>query len=264
LVSAYPNQPQGGWPEQPPRYQAGQYPGPQYSGGPSAPDYGYQRPTPRRRRRRHRGLIALLIIVILLVVAFVVGDQVARSYAQNMIATRFQSDGFPVKPDVSIKGWPFLTQLATRDVRTVDISASDAQEGKLVIENMNATASGVRLNSSYNGATIDSINGTALITYSSIANDIGIPDATISADPSAGTNVAKVSAGPIDTTAQVVKANGYQISVQLQSVQGLPIQAPSYTLTLPHFPAGIQLTGVSVTAQGLQVAFGAQNTTLSQ
>jgi LmeA-like phospholipid-binding len=270
LVSAYPNQPQGGWPEQPPQYQGGQYQGGQYQGGQysgrdyQSPDYGYQRPAPRRRRRRHRGLIALLVIVILLVVAFVVGDQVARSYAQNMIATKFKSEGLSVKPTVSIKGWPFLTQVAARDVGTIDISASNFQQDKLDIASMNATASGVHINSSYNGATIDTVTGTVLITYQSAVSAIGVPGLSISADLAAGQNVAKVSEGPVSTTAQVVKDGPNQVGIQLQGLQQLPIHVPSsFTLNLPHFPAGIQLTGVSVTAQGLQLSIGAHNTTLS-
>jgi hypothetical protein len=253
LVSAYPNQPQGGWPEQPPQYEA------------SPPGYGYQpRPAPRRRRRRHRGLITLLVILIAAFVAFVIGDQVARSYAQNMIASKFQSEGLSVKPSVSIKGWPFLTQVAARDVGRIDVSASNFQQDKLDISSMNATASGVHINSSFNGATIDSITGTVLITYASASSAIGVPGLTLSADPAAGPNVAKVSEGPVSTTARVTEANANQVGIQLQALPGLPVQIPSsFTLTLPHFPAGIQLTGVSVSAQGLQLSIGAQNTTLS-
>ncbi|MGH3167697.1 MAG: LmeA family phospholipid-binding protein [Trebonia sp.] len=264
-MSGYPNQPQGGWPDQPPHYSGR----PDHAGGtdyPGAPDYGYQRPV--RRRRRGRGWIVLLVILILLAVAFVIGDQVARSYAQNMIAAKFKSEGLSVKPSVSIKGWPFLTQVAGRDVRTIDISASNFTQDKLDIASMNATATGVHINSSFNGATIDSITGTVLITYSSAASAIGVPGLTFTDDPSAGPNTAKVSDGPISTTAHVDKAGPYKIGLQLQdlqALQGLPVQVPSsFTLNLPRFPAGIQLSGVSLTAQGLKLSIAAQNTTLSQ
>jgi hypothetical protein len=263
-VSAYSGQPQGGWPEQPPRYtEAPGYPGGQGYPGGAGPEYGRQARR-GRSRRRGRGWIALLVILIVLAVAFVIGDQVARSYAQNMIAARFQADGFPVRPDVSIKGWPFLTQVAERDVRTVDISASNVPEGKLDIASITATASGVRINSSFNGATISSITGSALITFGSIADDLGIPGATIAADPAGGPGIASVSEGPIRTTARVAVAGPYQISLRLESIQGLPVQVPSYTLNLPRFPAGIQLSGVAVTSRGLVVSFAARDSTLSE
>lgn len=257
MVSAYPNQPPGGWPQQPPSYTGR----PDYAGSTGAPEY--QRAV-RRRRRRGRGWIALLIILVLLAVAFVIGDQVTRSYAQNMIAAKFQSEGLPVKPDVSIKGWPFLTQVAERDVGTIDISASNFREDQIDIASFNATASGVHINSSYNGATIDSITGTILVTYSSVASAAGISGATITPDPAAGPDVAKVSDGPLSTTAKVSQTGPYQLTFQLQAIQGLPISVPSYTLNLPHFPSGIEVSGVAVTAQGLQIAVTAHDTTLSQ
>ena len=204
----------------------------------------------------------------MLAVIFVVGDQVARSYAQNMLASKIQSDGFPVKPTVSIKGWPFLTQVAARDVRTIDISASDVQEGKLDISSINATASGVHLNSSFNGATIDSITGTGLITFSSVASAAGAQGVTISADPSAGPDIAKVSAGPLNTTAKVVQTGASRITVQVQSVEGIPASVigglPDYTIDVPNLPVGLQITGVSVTSQGVEIQISAHNTTLSQ
>lgn len=247
-MSAYPNQ-RRGWPEQPPL---------------SARRRG-------RPGRRRRGWIALAAVVIVLAVAFVIGDQAARSAAQNMIAAKFHSEGLSVKPGVSIKGWPFLTQLAARDVRTIDISASDFTQDRLDISSMNATASGVRINSSFNGATIGSLTGTIDVTYSSVASALDVTGLTIVADPSKGPDVAKVSDGPFSTTARVSVAGPYKIGIQLQDIQGLqdlevlPVQIPpSFTLNLPHFPAGIRLSGVSLTARGLQADIAARDTTLSQ
>lgn len=206
--------------------------------------------------------------LIVLAVVFVVADQVARSYAQNTIASKIQSQGFPVKPSVSIKGFPFLTQVAQRDVRTIDLSASNVREGQLDIASINATASGVHINSSFNGATIDTITGTGLITFSSLASATGAQGVTITADPSAGPNVAKVTAGPLTTTAQVTRTGPAQISVRLQSVDGLPLSVigalPDYTINVPHLPIGLQVTGVSVTGQGIIIDISGHNATLGQ
>jgi hypothetical protein len=261
-VSAYPNQPRSGseWPAQPPRYT------PQGPGGQPRPAPARQ--LPPRRRRRGRGWIALLVVLVVLAVIFVVGDQVARSYAQNMIASKIKSDGFPVKPAVSIKGFPFLTQVVAHDVRTVDLSASNVREGGLDIASINATASGVHLNSSFNGATIDTIDGTALVTFSSLASATGAHGVTITADPSAGPNMAKVSVGPLAAVARVSQAGPAKIAVQMQSLDGIPASAigalPGYNISLPKLPVGLQVTGVSVTAQGVRIAVAAHNTTLSQ
>jgi hypothetical protein len=205
---------------------------------------------------------------VVLAVAFFVGDRVARSYAQNMIASKIKSDGFPVKPAVSIKGFPFLTQVAAHDVKTVDLSASDVREGGLDISTINATANGVHLNSSFNGATIDTINGTALVTFSSLASATGARGVTITADPSAGPDMAKVSVGSLDAVARVSQAGPAKIAVQMQSLDGIPVSAigslPAYNITLPKLPVGLRMTGVSVTAQGVRITVAAHDQTLSQ
>jgi hypothetical protein len=257
----YPNQsrPQNGWPEQPPRYSSSQ-------------DESWRRPTSQppvpRRRRRGRGWVALLVTLVILGALFVVADLAAKAYAENMIASKVQSDGFPAKPSVTIQGFPFLTQLAARDIRTIDMSANNVQEGKLDISSIQATATGVHINSSFNGATIDHISGTALITFPSIVNAAGAQGVTISADPSAGPTAANVSAGPLTATAQIVRSGANQINVRMDGVAGIPASVigslPNYTFNVPKLPAGLQIQGVSVTNQGISINISAQNTTLSQ
>lgn len=257
----YPDQSpaQDGWPEQPPRYS-------------SSRDRSWQDPASQwptlPRRRRGRGWIALLVILVILGVLFVVADQAAKAYAQNMIASKIQSSGFPTKPSVTIQGFPFLTQVAAHDIRIIDMSANNVQEGRLDISSVQATATGVHINSSFNGATIDHISGTALITFSSIVNAAGAQGITISADPSAGPNAASVSAGPLTATAQVVRSGASQVSVRMESPAGIPASVigslPNYTFNVPKLPAGLQLQRVSVTNQGIRIDISAQNTTLSR
>jgi len=252
----YPNQPrqQDGWPQQPPQYTA--RPGGQ-------PGY---RP---RRRRRGRWWIAALVLLAVLAVLFVIADQVARAYAQNVIAGKLQSSsGLPAKPSVTIEGFPFLTQVAAHDIGAIDLSASDVQAGKLDISSVKAKATGVHLNSSFNGATIDQITGTALIPFDALANAAGARGVTITADPSGGPNVAKVSAGPLTATAQLVQTGPNRITVRMESVNGIAATTigslPNYTIQVPKLPAGLQVRGVSVTDQGIIVGVSAQHTSLTQ
>jgi LmeA-like phospholipid-binding len=304
-VTEYPKQPPApdGWPSQPPRYTAnrdgqggypqsayGQYGQNEYGqNGYRQDDYrqddygqpgndlespaGYQQDrygqhTPRRRRRK-RGWIALLVTLIVLAVLFVVGDQIAKSYAQNMIATKLQSSsGLSTKPSVTIEGFPFLTQVAAHDIRTVDISASNVQADKLDITNIKATATGVHLNSSFSGATIDHISGTGLISFASLVNATGARDVTVTADPSGGPNAATVSLGPLTATARITQTGPSRITVRVVSVDGIPDSQlgllSNYQINVPTLPAGLQVKGVSVTNQGIVIKVAAQNTTLSQ
>lgn len=266
----YPNQPrsQEGWPAQPPQTSSRSEPvGP---GG--APREGRSARPPRRRRRGRRW-IALLVTLVVLAVLAVVADQVARAYAQNMIASKIQSSsGMSVKPSVTIEGFPFLTQVAEHDIRVIDLSANNVQAGKVDITSIKATATGVHLSSGFSSATVDQINGTALITFASLANALGVQGvATISADPADGPNAVKLSAGIVGTiTGKVEETGPNLVTVQMGSLSGLasllggvvPVQ--TQTIQIPKLPAGLVVRSVSVTDQGIVATASAQNTTLSQ
>lgn len=243
-------------------------------------DDGY----PVRRRRRHRGLTALLVVLIVLAAAFFIGDSYARGYAQNMIANKIQSSSkLASKPTVSIKGWPFLTQVASRDVKQVDISAKDVLESGLDIASINATAKDVRLNSSYNDATIGHTTGTAVISYSSLAAKSGVKGLSLSADPSGGPHEAKITlrslsavapasvaqflpSGPVSGTAKITQSGPSAVSVQPESLGKVPLSqlgsALDFTVKIPQLPMGMSVTGVSVKQQGIGVQVSAHDTTL--
>lgn len=262
-MNVYPNQPrsQQGWPDQPSQY--------------SAPPATSRRAAPsvRPRRRRRRGWIALLVTLVVLAVIFFVGDQVARTYAQNMIASKIEtSSGLAQKPSVTIEGFPFLTQLAAHDLRVVDVSASNVQAGKVDVTSIKATATGVHLNSGFSSATVDRINGTAFISFASLEQALGVQGvATISADPAAGPDAVKLSAGAIGSiTGQVSVVGPNEVRIQMGSLTGLAallggkVPIPSQTIQIPKLPAGLVVRSVSVTGQGVVATASAQDTTLSQ
>lgn len=297
-VSEYPNQPsgRGGWPEQPPVSSS---PGPYGQYGQDGQDpygrdpygqYGHYTPGPagsgsplglpvrrRRRRRRGRGWIALIVTLIVLAVLFIVGDQLARVYAQNQIADQIESSGLNTKPSVHIEGWPFLTQVAAHDLKAIDISASNVQAGKFTITSIQARATGVHPNSSFSGATIDQINGTATISYASLENDlgnaIGIPGlsiASITPDPADGPNAVDVNAGIASVTAKVVQTSPQQITIEFGQVGGLASllgglgSIPNQVINIPTLPAGLVIRSVAVDSQGVVATASATNTTLSE
>jgi hypothetical protein len=276
-VDVYANQPrsQGGWPDQPPQYSG--RPGDDEARSGSEP-YGYGLPGTRQEvrplpRRRRRGWIALLVVLVVLAVLFVIGDQVAKAYAQNTIASKIESSsGMSAKPSVSIEGFPFLTQVAAHDVGVIDISASNVPAGKFDISSVKAKATGVHLNSSFSGATVDQINGTALITFASLEQGLGLQGvASISADPADGPNAVKLSAGAIGSvTGKVELTAPNEVTVQMGSLSGLasllngvlPLQ--TQTIQIPKLPMGLVVRSVSVTSQGIVATASAQNTTLTQ
>jgi LmeA-like phospholipid-binding len=318
-VSDYQPRPQGGWPTQPPASGAGQggygQGGPGQGGygqegygqeeygqggygqegsgqdgygqadqgyGPGAYDqatYGQQAgPPPRRRRRRHPLAWLLVVLVVLLVIAGV-GDQIAKSYAQNDIAKQVQSAGLSAKPSVNIEGWPFLTQIAAHNVKTIDISGNNVTaSGSKIPFNFTAKATGVHLNSSFNGATIDHINGQVTITYQSLdsflGNSIGIPGLSaisISPNPAKGPNALTANAsGLASVDATVTKTAANQITIKfgklggLASLLGGAASIPDQVIDIPKLPLGLVVGSPEVTSQGVVIPASASNTTLTQ
>src|SRR6202012_3313486 len=80
-----------------------------------------------RPRRRHRGLKITAIVVVVLLVLAVIIDRGAVKLAENEGASQIKSQGFPVKPSVTIEGFPFLTQVVGRNFHQIDISASNVR-----------------------------------------------------------------------------------------------------------------------------------------
>ena len=207
-----------------------------------------------------------MVLAILLVVA----DRVAAGIAENEVASQIKSSGFPVKPKVTIEGFPFLTQLAARDFRQMDIAASNVTEGPLDIASVNATMHGVHINSGFNGATVDQINGTALITFAGLSRAGGIGDGITLSNGGNGDVKASIDLGFVTGTAlaQVTKTGPHQIGVRVVSAGGLPLSAlgplQDFTVNLPDLPAGMTIQSVSVTGQGLLITIAGTHTTFSQ
>src|SRR6478609_377882 len=81
-----------------------------------------------------RGIRVLLMVIVVLGGLFVAADRLTVAYAQSQAAEKIQSmKGLTDKPNVSIKGFPFLTQVAARDLNEVTVN----------IDNLTAPAGGV-------------------------------------------------------------------------------------------------------------------------
>ena len=257
-------------------YQGGQGVPP----GPGFPDArGYQaaqasqgyRGRPPRARRRHRRWpwITLIVIILLLVGA----DRAAAAYAEDQMASQFQSSlDLSGKPTVTIQGFPFLTQLAARDFKTVNVSASNETAGTgglLEIASLTGVVHGMHIHGT-NSATLDQFNASALVTFSALAKAGGVPQGiTLSAD---GPNRVKadISVGPLSDTAvaQVTQTGSNQINVKIIDAGGIPTELlgnlANFNVSLPKLPAGVKIQGVSVTQQGVRVTATGQNITVSQ
>ena len=224
----------------------------------------------RRGGRRHRGLTITAIVVVVLLILLVVADRVAAGVAENEVAGQIKSAGFPVKPKVTISGFPFLTQLAARDFKQINIAANNVPEGPLDIASINATMHGVHVNSGFNGATVDQLNGTALVTFAALSHAAGIGDGITLSNGGNGDIKATIDLGFVsgDALARVTRSGPHQINVRFISFDGIPPSAlgglQDFNLTVPNLPAGMTIQNVSVTGQGLLIGVAGTHTTFGQ
>lgn len=215
-------------------------------------------------------IFAVIVVLILLVI----GDRVALAVAENDMADQFVSNGLPVKPSVTIEGFPFLTQLAARDFRKVDISASNIPAGPVTITSATGTLNGLHFNSSFNSATVDHMTVTIFVSFSALAGAGGLGGAAGVTITPAGPNLLKITAGIggvlSDTEeARVTQTGPQQISVQAVNnggaLDGILSQFGSFTFHLPKgVPASLRITGVSLNSQGLTATAAADNAKLSK
>ncbi|HEV7628533.1 MAG TPA: DUF2993 domain-containing protein, partial [Streptomyces sp.] len=115
-----------------------------------------------------RGLIVLFVLAVL----FVGGDRLAVALAEGEAADRINnSKDMPPTADTSvdIRGFPFLTQVASRDLEQIDATLTgmkaEAADSTLTVNRVDAHLKNVRINSDWNSAVAQEANGSALITY---------------------------------------------------------------------------------------------------
>ncbi|MFI1166036.1 DUF2993 domain-containing protein [Streptomyces sp. NPDC020801] len=119
-----------------------------------------------------RALRILLIVAVILGVLFAVVDRVAVHFAEGEAADKLRTtENLASTPDVSIKGFPFLTQVASGELDDVEvgIKSYEAATGKggqkIRIDDLKADMKGVAFSGDYSSATASAATGTATIAY---------------------------------------------------------------------------------------------------
>jgi hypothetical protein len=228
-------------------------------------------------------VVRYLIVVVILGGIFFAADRFAAHVAASQIASAVQTDAkLARKPHVTVKGFPFLTQVASGNYKHIDVTATDIfQQGEPQGSVLKLDFAGVRitiskaLHGDVGTVPVRSVTGTVAIPFADLLAVADIPGLTIiSAAP--GGNQIKVSevvaAGPTKVTVlvtagvtvrggslvlsalNVTQANGKAVPAAVR--QEVLAQAV-FSVKLPGLPTGVQMTGVSVTASGLLVTLHA-------
>lgn len=207
------------------------------------------------RKRRRRWPLVVLIVVLVLAGLTVVGDRVAAAYAENRIASEIQKEGFGARPDVTIYGFPFLTQVLDRHFPHAHMTARNVREGPVTISRIDGDVRDVRVDSGFRKGTIGSVDGTGTISFGNLAKAAGQPGLKLTA---AGPNTVKaqvdIEVATAEATAQVTKV-GNEIRVHAVSVEGFPLSDLGddldFSVPVTGLPMGLTFKSLSVSSKGV-------------
>ncbi len=240
---------------------------------------------------RRRGVWITIAVVVVLGGLLVAADRIALGYAESTAAQRIRSSrGLSREPQVSIKGFPFLTQVIGRKLDDVTVTADDVEtapgttgngEGRLRIAHLTSDMRGVRISGSFNSAVADTATGTALVTYADLST--GAPagvSVSYGGRNTAGKGEVKVTGTIVlpgfgavtrSVISDVTVSGGDTVRLHARSVPGGTIPGLErlvrdkidFNRNLSGLPAGISLVSVQATPDGVLIALTGRNVALT-
>jgi hypothetical protein len=201
--------------------------------------------------------------------------------AQNEIAKNVASQyDLDHTPDVSIKGFPFLTQALDGRYGEIDINVGDlTQQGirltdtKVALKGVTAPMSDA-MNGDSSKMVADSATSTATIGYDDVnksaPNNMKVSAAGSNLQVRGPYTVPGLGITRTVTATVSVQPSGRSVRVVPQSVKtggttvplSLVRQAFTFTMSVKGLPLNTRITGVKVEPQGLRVSTTAQNVKL--
>ncbi|MGR8009817.1 LmeA family phospholipid-binding protein [Streptomyces hypolithicus] len=222
-----------------------------------------------------RALRILLVMAVILGGIFVALDRFAVNYAEAEVAERVQArQGAQAgTTDVSIKGFPFLTQVAAKHLDQVDIIQKDLEasaEGRTIrIREMAAELHDVEVTgslSAFSGATAERATGRATVSYADLTR-VADEDVRLSYGGNGKVKVdgsVKILGRTIsrDVLATVSVADGGTIRVRADEIPGEGIpgleelvrQKTDFDRKIGGLPTGLKLEKAEATKSGLEIS----------
>lgn len=234
------------------------------------------------RRSVNITLIVLLVLLVLVGVA----DRVGAHYAETLIAervaqqlTKRQIEAAP--PEVTIKGYPFLTQVLAGNYDEIQVDLRDVKAERLPIPLLKVRAHDVRADARemMNGTgkvIATKIDGTATISYTSLLEASGLQDVTMSGD---GTNL-RISGslpvtGVLTGVAEVTAVDG-RVRIRVKELTAANASAAAQqlinqyrdrlsgvTFSLPPMPFNLKLVDVDPALGGLDITMSTNEVELA-
>ncbi|WP_326659403.1 LmeA family phospholipid-binding protein [Streptomyces sp. NBC_00385] len=219
-----------------------------------------------------RALRILLIVVVVLAGVFIAVDRAAVYFAESEAADRVVVSGARTgSTDVSIKGFPFLTQVAGSELDEVDVKVTgiEATAGGRVlrISSMEAELHQVRLTDGFSGATATRASGTAVISYQDLtkaADGVVVEYGGNGKVKVTGTvtGIPVVGAVTRSVLSTVTLVDGHTVRVHADKVPGEGIpgleklvrEKIDFEREVGKLPNGLKLEKIQPTAAGLEIS----------
>jgi len=256
-------------------------------------EYGTARP----KRRRGRGLLITLVILLIIVAGVLfAADRIGRSYAERIISDKVSDQvanqkATSEKPDVTIEGFPFLTQVlhGRYDEIKIDLanfSGPAGQNGdkkiRLPLLDIRAKDVQASIHTLQSGGNIvaGTVTGTGTIDYQQLIALINQPGLTLTEKDGKLTGSAEVPAlgqkFKVTGVAKLSVSNGVVHvgfddvgSPDLPNLPGLNAIIAGYAKNLgldiqvPALPLKLKVQQISPQPDGLRFTAGASNVTLN-
>ena len=192
-------------------------------------------------------------MVVLLFGLLTLADRLGAFAAERVVAQRIQVDQLlAVRPDVTIDGIPFLTQLAGGHYERVDVTVRDLRRGSLDISGVMAHLYGVDVpftdvvHQRVDRIVVDRATGEVDLNYADVNQVLSGKHLELS-DGAGGQVHVTASAGPAAVDGDFpLTVRGSSLDIQLPA--GISVQIP-----LPRLPFGITLTSARAGGNGIVV-----------
>ena len=133
---------------------------------------------PRRRRRRTTFIVSAVVIVLTLIIGIIAADRIVDYTTEQRIADGLADYG---DAEVSVESFPILTQLASRELNSVHVTADEANYEGVDFTDVDAKLYDVPTGGS---KPIGTVEGTAVLPHSTLdelaATPAEIDTATVS------------------------------------------------------------------------------------
>jgi hypothetical protein len=214
-----------------------------------------------------KGLVIFLILVVGLIIA---ADRVGLWVAQDQIAKNVASQyGLDHKPQVKIKGFPFLNQALNGRYGEIDVNVGDVTQLGVHLTNTVVTLKGVKapLSDAVHGdaskMVADTATSTATVSYADVDKEAprGLKISDKGKDLQVRGPVTVLGLSRTVTATVTVRPSGRNVRVVPQTVDAggttIPValvqQAFSFTMPVKGLPLNTRISDVQVGQDGLRV-----------